>query len=130
MDDIQQSQNSYTVIGVRNSDSGTVIFNTVPSQGVVITIIRNLSIERTTHFQEGGALRADTLNDELDYQIACQQQIADQLNRSMVLPPYAAGTGVNLTLPTPTTGKAINFDFILCSFLNPYLKTYASSFLF
>ncbi|MBQ7413315.1 MAG: hypothetical protein IJV07_03460 [Alphaproteobacteria bacterium] len=107
LDDIQQNQNSYTVTGVRHSDGGSVIFNTAPNQGVVITIVRDLSIERTTDFQEGGALRADTLNDELDYQIACQQQIADQLNRSMVLPPYAAGTGVNLTLPTPTAGKAI-----------------------
>ena len=29
------------------------------------------------------------------------------LNRSMVLPPYAADTDVNLTLPTPSSGKAI-----------------------
>ncbi|MDY6407652.1 MAG: hypothetical protein SPL08_02995, partial [Pseudomonadota bacterium] len=58
-------------------------------------------------FQEGGALRADVLNDELDYQIACQQQIADNLNRSFVLPPYANGNDVDLSLPEPSAGKAI-----------------------
>ena len=73
----------------------------------IITIARNLSIERTSDFQEGSSLRANVLNDELDYQIACQQQIADNLNRSMVLPPYAADSGLNLTLPTPSAGKAI-----------------------
>ena len=107
LNDIQQAQNTYTVAGVRHSDGGSITFNTLPEQGEIITIIRNLSIERTTDFQEGGALRADTLNDELDYQIACQQQIADHLNRSMVLPPYAVGNDVNLTLPTPSAGKAI-----------------------
>ena len=66
-----------------------------------------MDIERTTDFQEGGALRASALNYELDYQIACQQQIADNLNRSMVLPPYAADINVNLTLPIPDAGKAI-----------------------
>ena len=107
LDDIQQNQNSYTVTGVRHSDGGSVIFNTAPNQGVVITIVRDLSIERTTDFQEGGALRADTLNDELDYQIACTQQIAENLNRSMVLPPYATDNDLDLTLPVPSAGKAI-----------------------
>ena len=79
----------------------------VPESGVIITLTRELPIERTSDFQEGGALRANTLNHELDYQIACQQQIADNLNRSMVLPPYAADSGTKLTLPMPSAGKAI-----------------------
>ena len=105
--DTKQASTSFTVSGVRDSDGGTVTFGTAPASGTVITIVRNLSVERTSDFQEGGALRADVLNDELDYQIACQQQIAENLNRSMVLPPYAVDSGVNLTLPTPVAGKAI-----------------------
>ena len=107
LNDTKQASTSFTVSGVRDSDGGTVTFATAPASGTVISIIRNLSIERTSDFQEGGALRADVLNDELDYQIACQQQIAENLNRSMVLPPYAVDSGVNLTLPTPAAGKAI-----------------------
>lgn len=56
---------------------------------------------------EGGALRAKVLNNEFDYQMACQQQIANNLNRSMVLPPYAVDTDMDLTLPTPSADKAI-----------------------
>ena len=107
LDDTKQPDTSYTVTGIRDSSGGAVTFATAPETGVLITIMRHLSIERLSDFQEGGALRADTLNDELDYQIACQQQIAENLNRSMVLPPYAVDTNVNLTLPTPSAGKTI-----------------------
>lgn len=105
--DSKQDISTYSVSDARRSDGGSVIFNAPPAKGIVITIVRNLSIERTTDFQEGGALRANVLNDELDYQIACQQQIADSLNRSMVLPPYASDINVDLTLPIPSAGKAI-----------------------
>ena len=103
----KQATNTYTVTGVGNSNGGAVVFNTAPATQTIITIVRNLSIERTSDFQEGSTLRAKVLNDELDYQIACQQQIAENLNRSLVLPPYAVGTDVDLTLPTPSAGKSI-----------------------
>lgn len=105
--DIKQATNTYAVLNAGSSDGGSVVFNSAPESGTVITIVRNLSIERTSDFQEGSTLRAKVLNDELDYQIACQQQIADNLNRSMVLPPYVTDDVVNLTLPTPSAGKAI-----------------------
>ena len=107
LNDQLQSPQSYTITGIRNSAGGIVTFSTAPTIDTLITIVRNLAIERTTDFQEGGALRANVLNDELDYQIACQQQLADNLNRSMVLPPYALDTNVDLTLPMPEAGKAI-----------------------
>ncbi|MBR6412248.1 MAG: hypothetical protein IKS41_03700 [Alphaproteobacteria bacterium] len=107
LDDTLQSTTSYSVTGIRHSDGGTVSFTEAPAIDKVITIVRNMSIERTTDFQEGGVLRADVLNDELDYQIACQQQIADSLNRTFVLPPHANGDDIDLSLPEPASGKAI-----------------------
>ncbi len=107
LQDIKQASNTYSVLNAGSSDGGSIVFVSAPSSGTVITIMRNLSIERTSDFQEGSSLRAKVLNDELDYQIACQQQIADHLNRSMVLPPYATDNDLDLTLPTPLPGKAI-----------------------
>ena len=107
LNDILQTPETYTVSGVKNTNGGSITFMTPPTNGTIITITRDLSIERTTDFQEGGALRADTLNDEFDYQTACLQQVADSINRSMILPPYATDTNVDLTLPTPSAGKAI-----------------------
>lgn len=105
--DTLQDTSTYSVSEARHSDGGSVTFEVVPESGTIITIVRNLSIERTSDFQEGSTLRAKVLNDELDYQIACQQQIAENLNRSMVLPPYATDADVDLTLPVPSAGKAI-----------------------
>ena len=105
--DAKQESTSYTVSEARHSDGGTVTFESAPEAGTIITIVRNLSIERTSDFQEGSTLRAKVLNDELDYQIACTQQIAENLNRSMVLPPYATDNDLDLTLPVPNAGKAI-----------------------
>lgn len=102
-----QSADSYTIEIDTDNNCGTVKFQTPPASGTAITLNRELAIERTSDFQEGSTLRANVLNDELDYQIACQQQIADNLNRSMVLPPYAVSNNINLTLPTPSAGKAI-----------------------
>ncbi|MBQ3695643.1 MAG: hypothetical protein II938_01565 [Alphaproteobacteria bacterium] len=107
LDDMLQSSSNYQVTFSTTQAGGTITFDVAPATGKKITIVRQLSIERTSDFQEGGALRANTLNDELDYQIACQQQIAENLNRSMVLPPYAADNDLDLTLPTPSAGKAI-----------------------
>ena len=107
LNNTKQDSAAYSVTGVRDSEGGSITFAVAPTSGTTVTIVRNLSIERTSDFQEGGALRADTLNDEFDYQIACQQQLAENLNRSMVLPPYAVANDVDLTLPTPSAGKAI-----------------------
>ena len=71
-------ENNYTVSGVGESEGGSITFTAAPADEAVVTIVRYMSIERTSDFQEGGALRASVLNDELDYQIACQQQIADE----------------------------------------------------
>ena len=105
--DVLQETSSYVVSKGSDLSGGNVKFEIAPTKGTIITIIRNLSIERKSDFQEGSVLRADVLNDELDYQIACQQQIAENLNRTMVLPPYAVDNDLNLTLPTPIPGKAI-----------------------
>lgn len=89
---------------------GQVVFETAPENGTLITLSRHLTIARTSDFQEGGSLRANTLNYELDYQTACLQELADNINRSMVLPPYAVGSDTQLTLPLPEAGKAIVWD--------------------
>ncbi len=98
-------EDGYTVTGAGSTDGGSVIFDTAPAVATQITILRNLSIERVSDFQDGGELRAKVLNHELDYQTACMQQIAEDLNRSMVLPKFASS--VNMELPTPEAGKAI-----------------------
>ena len=55
LDDIKQQSSAYSVTTTAGISGGTVTLNTAPTAGTIITIVRNLSIERTTDFQEGGA---------------------------------------------------------------------------
>ncbi len=86
---------------------GTIIFAEAPLASSLITISRNLPVERRSQFQEGGALRANTLNYEFDYQMACIQDLQEEVGRAMTYPPYLATEGINLNLPAPEAGKSI-----------------------
>ncbi len=97
----------YTVSLGENDDGGTVCFDTIPEKDTIITIVRRMVIERTSDFQAGGAIRAEELNYELDYQTACTQQLSDDLSRSMILPPYFVGDDIDFTMPEPLPGKCI-----------------------
>lgn len=105
IDDVLQSS-GYTISGAGNSNGGEVKFNTAPTKGQTITLLRNLEIKRTSDFQESGAFRAKAINHELDYQIACLQQLSEQLNRTITFPPYSQ-VQKSISLPVPQAGKAL-----------------------
>ncbi len=104
--DGQMQSSGFSVTLNADCDGGFVVFEEAPKDGVLLTLRRYLIIERTTDFQEGGAFRAKVLNDELDYQTACLQQLSEDLKSSMVLPAYA-NSSINMTLPLPEAGRAI-----------------------
>lgn len=105
--DTVQSTDLYTVTIDTEEASGSITFSTAPQAGVQITLSRELTIERTTYFQEQAAIRPETLDQEFNYQIACTQQLADAINRTMILPVYSNNSDISLVLPTPQAGKAI-----------------------
>lgn len=73
----------YTVDGVGETDGGTVTFDAAPTEGVIITLMRSVDIERVTDFQEGGTFRAKNINDDLDRIVAIEQDIQEQVDRSI-----------------------------------------------
>ena len=98
-----------TITGAGNSDGGTVTFTEPPANGTRITLRRRLKIARATDFQDNGILRARSLNDELDYQVAAIQQVADDVAGSVRLDPADAG---NLVLPLrgARANRVLGFD--------------------
>ena len=82
-DTLQES--GYTVTGVGEDNGGNVVFDTAPTDGDVVTLYRNVPIERVTDFQEGGAFRPKNINDEFDRQTAFCQQIQEGINRCLQL---------------------------------------------
>jgi len=100
----------YTVSGAGLSTGGTVTFVTAPASAVVVTLLRNLTIERTTDFQESGEFRSQVINDELDKQVAMAQQVNDKLNRSLRLASTDPDVTLTLPLKASRASKVLAFD--------------------
>ncbi|MEO5373162.1 MAG: hypothetical protein H7840_02655 [Alphaproteobacteria bacterium] len=99
----------FSVSGAGTSDGGNVTFTSAPAASTIVTLRRSIAIKRTTDFQEGGAFRAKVVNDELDYQTAAIQQIADDAARAIRRSP-TSGSLADLTLPEPVANRALRWN--------------------
>lgn len=102
----------FAVTNAGETSGGTVVFDTPPSAGIVVTIYRDIPFERMTDFLESGEFSAKALNNELDYLMASVQQVA-RAQSSMIR--YADGENVTpsaITLPDRglRANKALGFD--------------------
>lgn len=97
----------YTVAGAGADDGGAVTFAAAPPMGALVTLRRRLAIARTSDFQETGEFRAKVLNDELDYQTAALQQVANDLDRSVRLAATAPSIDLDFT-PAADRVLAVN----------------------
>lgn len=100
----------FTVAGAGEDEGGTVSFAEPPGAGVRVTLQRRLAIRRTTDFQEGGAFRANTLNDELDYQTAALQQVELAAARALRLGPTDTDAATELPPAAERALRWLAFD--------------------
>ncbi|WP_431271700.1 phage tail fiber protein [Dankookia sp. P2] len=100
----------YSVTGAGASEGGTVVFDAPPAAAHRITLRRNLAVARTSDFQANGILRARTLNDELDYQVAALQEVKEELGNALRLDPSEVGGAATLPLPTARANRLLGFD--------------------
>jgi hypothetical protein len=99
----------FVVTGAGASAGGSVIFDSAPAGGSAITLRRNLPVARTTDFQANGILRARTLNDELDYQVAILQEAKDGIGNALRLDPSETGI-TTLPLRGGRANRLLGFD--------------------
>jgi len=83
-------ESGYTVSGAGQTDGGNVTFDSAPVDGTIITLLRNVPIERMTDFQEGGTFRPKNINDEFDRQTAFAQQVQEALTRCVKVDPTSS----------------------------------------
>lgn len=88
----------YTVSGAGNDTGGTITFLVAPGNGAIVTIYRDIAIERTADFQTNGPLRSSTFNDELDKLTLILQQLEAQNGRSLRLPITGEATSAQAEL--------------------------------
>ncbi len=100
----------FTIVGAGETAGGTVTFSVAPPLGVVITLARELPIERVTDYLEGGDFSAASINTEMDYIIASLQQV-DRANDVMLrYGDHEAPANVVLPSRGLRANKALGFD--------------------
>ena len=100
----------FTVEGAGRSEGGTLRFAAPPRAGARIALRRRQAIARTTDFQPNGVLRANTLNDELDRQVAAIQEMRDTLSAAIRLHPSEPPAGIELPPRAARAEKLLGFD--------------------
>lgn len=107
---LQTLTDDYTVAGAGQSSGGSVTFLAVPATGTAVTLLRRLEIKRTSDFQASGEFRAKVINDELDFQTATLQQIADDLGRSIRLSRSDADAVLELPAKVSRADRVLAFN--------------------
>lgn len=100
----------FVIIGAGESDGGAIHYAEAPAAGTRVTLLRRLTIERVTDFQSNGVLRAMTLNDELDRQVAALQEVRDDVAGAIRLDVSEPPSGMVLPLREARAEKLLGFD--------------------
>lgn len=100
----------YTVRGAGASEGGSVVFAMAPAAGALVALRRRMVIARTTDFQPNGMLRANTLNDDLDRQVAAMQEFRDDAASTVRANPGEAPTGLMLPDRPARANRVLGFD--------------------
>jgi hypothetical protein len=106
----ERRETGFTIQGAGQSEGGSVTFAAAPAGGTRITLRRRMRIQRVTDFQPNGLLRADTLNDELDYQVAALQEIRDEIASSLRADPSDPPSGLMLPARAGRANRVLGFD--------------------
>jgi parallel beta-helix repeat protein len=108
----QALDTDYTVTGEGDDTGGTVTLLSAMAGDEVVTIYRDMAIERTTDFSANGALSSEAFNDEFDRITLVQQDLAQKLRRCLRIPLTGNATDAETELsPTATwAGKYLRFD--------------------
>lgn len=95
----------YTVDGEGGDTGGNATFVTPMAGDEVVTIYRDIPIERTTDFQTNGPNSSRALNDELDKFVMIQQQLESLLSRTIRVPVTSSQPSNDLELGAAFEGN-------------------------
>jgi hypothetical protein len=95
----------YTVTGAEEDAGGEVTFLGALTGGEIVTIYRDIAIERTADFQTNGPLRSTTFNDELDKITLILQQLESRIGRALRMAINSQQASDDLVLDSAFEGK-------------------------
>lgn len=101
----------YTVAGEGNDAGGTITFVTPMTGAEVVTILREIAIERLTDFQQNGPWQSSSYNDEQDRTYLILQELKSSIKRALRLPNTTEVDTDDLELPLANwASKYLTFD--------------------
>jgi len=109
LDGLVQSE-GFRIHGAGQSGGGVVVFNRAPAAGRQLLIRRVLVVERVTDFQPNGVLRAKTLNDEMDRQVAALQEVRQDLSGTIRAHPGDLPATLVLPDRAGRSNRILGFD--------------------
>jgi len=101
---LKSENTDYEVSGIGSETGGTVVFQSNPGNGDIITIYRDMPVGRFTDYQAGGDLSAQNLNSDLDRLTMMVQQQEEKLQNSTIKSEQF-DEQVDLTLPLKDVRK-------------------------
>ena len=99
----------YAVSGAGSSEGGLVTFAVPPAAGAKVVLRRRLVMERVTDYQPNGVLRANTLNDELDRQVAALQELREDIAGALRQSPGEVGARLELPMRPARANRLLGF---------------------
>ena len=100
----------YTVSGAGDDNGGTVTLVTGATTGDIITILRDMPVQRTSDYQTNGDFLADTVNDDFDKLVMMAQQNESELSRKLGLQLDDEDATMTLPLKDTRATKMLGFD--------------------
>lgn len=102
---------NYTVSGVGNDSGGNITLAVGATAGDIITIYRNMALDRTTDYQNSGDFLAAEVNEDFDRLWLAIQQNATTDSRS-VRKPVSDLSSINMELPVASgrSHRLLGFD--------------------
>lgn len=88
----------YTVSGETDDTGGNVTFLTPMTGGEIVTIYRDIAIERVTDMSQNGPWTSASVNDEFDRLTLIDQQLEERIGRALRLPMTASADAEDMEL--------------------------------
>lgn len=97
----------YAVTGEEDEDGGSVILVTGATVGDEVMIVRDITIEQTTHFPPGGPFDIAGLNLQISRVIAILQQMQNEVDRTVRLADSVSG---EMEITEPAAGEYLKWN--------------------
>lgn len=102
---------NYTVTGVGNENGGSIVLTIGATTGDIITVYRDMPLERNSDYQTSGDFLASEVNNDFDRLWLAAQQI-NELSARSIKKPDSDSASINMVLPVALdrADKMLAFD--------------------